>query len=150
MPPLQPCSSWHWPIGNHSSLNLVLKNESDAILILQKLVDLNPSFGRASSANCILSLTSLSIHGTTTLLRMWSQRVEDVISKRLSFIHALGLYLRDGWYLGYFGRDSQRTSRRSVPGFVALFSKGLRIIQTSDSLKSQVFYVLPWVLSCSQ
>lgn len=77
---------------------LVLKNETDAIQVLQKLVD-NPSFGRFVRELHIrsdLSSYTWSQNPPSDVIR----RVEDVITRGyLPFIHTLGLHLMNGWYV---------------------------------------------------
>ncbi|KAG6915215.1 hypothetical protein DXG01_012686 [Tephrocybe rancida] len=76
---------------------LVLKNEADALLLLQKLMD-DPPFGRVVRELHImsdLSLNTRSQNPPSDVVR----RVSDVISKGyLPFIHTLGLHLGKGWY----------------------------------------------------
>jgi len=76
---------------------LVLQNETDATLVLQKLLD-NPPFG------CIVRelhiMSDLSVE-TRNQDPPWDiiRQVEDVISKGyLPFIHTLGLHLMERWY----------------------------------------------------
>jgi hypothetical protein len=76
---------------------LVLKNEDEAITVLQKLVD-NPSLGRIARELHIMS--DLSVHTrnqdpTLDVIR----RVRDLVSGGfLPFIHTLGLHLMNRWY----------------------------------------------------
>jgi len=79
---------------------LVLKNETDAMLVLQKLLD-NPLFGRIVRELHIMSDLSVDTRNQDP---PWDviRRVEDVISKGyLPFIHTLGLHLMARWYYDY-------------------------------------------------
>ena len=76
---------------------VVLKNEWDATLVLQKLVD-NPPVGLTIHELHIMSDLSVDTRNKNPPLDM-IRRVEDVILKGyLPLIHTLGLHLMNGWY----------------------------------------------------
>ncbi|KJA17067.1 hypothetical protein HYPSUDRAFT_206522 [Hypholoma sublateritium FD-334 SS-4] len=76
---------------------LVLQNETDAILVLQKLLD-HPPLGRIVRELHILSDLSVDTRSQDPP-RDVIRRVEDLVSKgHLPFIHTLGLHLMERWY----------------------------------------------------
>ena len=80
---------------------LVLKNEEDALLILQKLAS-DSSFGPVVRELHILSNLSRETRIYDPPLDVIT-RVSDVILKgSLPFIHTLDLHLGDGWYYDQF------------------------------------------------
>jgi hypothetical protein len=79
---------------------LVLKTETHAILVLQKIAD-NPRFGRVIRELHIMSDLSVDTrkkHRHSDVMK----RLENVISMgHLPFIYTLGLHLMYGWYYYY-------------------------------------------------
>ena len=103
---------------------LILKNEKDAIRVLQKLVD-NPSFGRVVRELHIMSELSDDTRRQDPPSNV-IKRVEDIILKGyLPFIHTLGIYLLHGWYRHrQFRKDLSRQLREKCPRLRGLILKG--------------------------
>ncbi|KAF9532549.1 hypothetical protein CPB83DRAFT_846963 [Crepidotus variabilis] len=76
---------------------LVLKNETEAICVLQKIAD-DPSFGRGVRELHVLSSLSVEIRKQKPSKDV-IRRIEDVILKgHLPLIHTLGIHLTKGWF----------------------------------------------------
>ncbi|KAF9456648.1 hypothetical protein BDZ94DRAFT_1302414 [Collybia nuda] len=89
---------------------LILKNEADALLVLQKLED-DPLFGKVVRELHVMSDLSLETRIQSPPSDV-VRRVADVISKGyLPFIHTLGLHLSNGWYY------DDRNNYEPVKGF---------------------------------
>jgi len=76
---------------------LILKNETDAIQVLQKLLA-DPSLGRVVRELHIMAELSLATRNGKTPFDV-IKGVEKVVSQgSLPFIHTLGLHLTSGWF----------------------------------------------------
>ncbi|KAG6824596.1 hypothetical protein H0H92_006387 [Tricholoma furcatifolium] len=110
---------------------LILKNEGDALFILQKLSS-DPDFGRLVRELHIMSDLSLQTQNrrTSDVISL----VVDIISQgNLPFLYALGLHLSSWWYY------DDRNNFESVDGF-ARFEKGwwLKIKERCPRLRTIV------------
>ena len=114
---------------------VVVKNELNATLVLQKLVD-NPSVGLIIHELHIMSDLSVDTRNQNPPSDV-IRRVEDVISKGyLPFIHTLGLHLMNRWYydsnkdyepvngFGQLGKEFGAQLKEKCPRLRGLILKG--------------------------
>ncbi|KAF8966811.1 hypothetical protein BDZ97DRAFT_603489 [Flammula alnicola] len=137
---------------------LVLQNETDATLVLQKLLD-NPPLGRIVRELHIMSDLSVDTRDQdppSDVIR----RVEDVISKGyLPFIHTLGLHLMKRWYydadkgfepvkgFGQLRQEFLAQLKEKCPRLRGLVLKGFSDDQDEPWLEKSGFLQVPDITS---